>query len=397
MNLLVTRHILNGDLSYSINVAKDTCTDHSIDFELFVFARKCSVVDAEFQYQINEASEWKSDANLTMATCKEISGNVLSGVECGIEGERTRFTWNFSDNDVIRGQDCNIRIILSPNSNVFSFGNVSYYLEQISFSGTGDINTDFNHNIVDINFDGNYICISDDSVYILDSETLKTEEEILVSDPVFAHQKSDENFLVLHDDGDTITEFTLQGAIINVFSNATYLNGAMRFSYNRFMDTLLMASPDTNYVLEISTSQDNFGDVLWTHGDGNSGPQLIRVNAPLDAQYDPNNFAEVYIADTDNDRVLFVDRNTDSKMEYTDVEVEGKTVEISQPYEVSVLRDGFIVVERERENAPYAEERLVHPSILRHEAAKTPSITDTKNAIGKYNNMLFTPIKRAIG
>lgn len=395
MNEVLTTHIANSEVSHTLETVEKSCSSKSIQFKLTLFSWKRILCDARFEYRLTPASAWSGDAVLSSSQSCSVKGNVLSGVEAGQGGSTYAFNWVFSENGFVEGENCEVRIVLSPQPETLSRGDNSTFAEDVSFSLVNHIGTNYDHVVVNRGLTGKALCISGSSVYGLTTSGA-IEWEFSVSNPVYALEKNDGRILVAYNSGNVIGEFTLAGVQIKALTNAARFQNAVKFAYNERLDTVLVAGNTRPYVTEFSWADDNFATILWTHGDGVVGNNPKRLSTPSMALYQPNDYSTIWVADTGNNRVLRVNRNTNTVTLTTACSVSGKTVYLQGPYDLMWAEDGFFVIEQEQKQQLYGETAQSHVGIIRYQSETMPVPVQDENATSAYRNLLFIPLRRTI-
>jgi len=165
---------LQGDVSYLIR--KTLVTPVYIDFELILFGEKWPEVDMAFEYRVSEKEQWLEDAIIISTTANYLKDNKMLGLGISKYGTTHSLRWKYSDNNLIYGQQPQIRLRVLPRIRVFSSAGVDYHTISSEY-GESLINFDgmSRHNCTGINNSGQYMCLGAHSFYVLDS--LDTEEE----------------------------------------------------------------------------------------------------------------------------------------------------------------------------------------------------------------------------
>lgn len=396
MKELVTKQIANGDFSYELEVIEDAFVAKSLGLKLIIFSLFHIKVDVEFQYRTFSLPEWKKDAVLSNAKCDRVSNNVLIGVTASSDGSESSFMWNFAESAVAIGEICDVRLLITPQFDIFSYGDNSTHLERLSMDHVSDIVTNFDHVIVGNVGNGNYFAVSSNGLYILDGDKSLVLTLSPINNPVYAIQMESGNYLVLHDYGATISEYNENAVQLKTFSDAVHFIGAETFVFSENKETILISGGEKHFVIEVSWTNDNFGTVLWTYGNGISGSGDHQLVSPQDAKYDVENLAIIYIADTGNNRVLVINRNTDSVEIVKEVSVDDKRIAIRDPSKLLVTSDQIFVLEREQKTVKYTTNLCNHPSLLRYRARVLPPSSNDRNSVRRYNNIIFTPLLRTI-
>lgn len=392
---ILAQHIANSELAYELSPIEGSSTGTSIRMALTLFSSANAKLDVLFMYRTHGAADWSRDAELECATSDGQNEGTLLGLSSSQTGITHAVEWNFSANGIADGQTCEVRLYIESQPRIFSLGVNSGFDEHVSFQNRNSVGICREHTVVGLNLKGLPLCVGTNSVYGL-NEYEQVVDLFAAPSPVFALQKQDGNYIVVTKYGDAIAEYDSTGAAIKHLVNHVFFDGISHVSYNEHTDSLLVAGGIRHYVTEFSWAVDNFGAVLWQHGNGNAGNNYHQVNAPTSAVFNPAKTNLVYVADTNNDRVLFIDRNTNTSVPIASVLIENAQVQLNRPAYLTVLGDKVAVVEQSPEAVAYQATKLSHPSYLRYLAQNAPPAAYDKNAVSAYNNLLFTPLRRMV-
>jgi hypothetical protein len=165
---------LQGDISYTLR--KILVTSIYIDFELILFGEKWPEVDLAFEYRFSDKDTWFTDAVIIGSTSNYLKGNKLLGLTVSKYGTTHSIRWKYSDNNLIYGQEPQIRLRVLPRIRVFSSAGKNYHSVSSEYGESlVDLDGVSRHDCIGINNSGQYMCLGSSTFYIIDS--LDTEEE----------------------------------------------------------------------------------------------------------------------------------------------------------------------------------------------------------------------------
>ena len=162
---------LQGDVSY--NLRKILVTPIYADFELILLGEKWPEVDLAFEYRFSDKDTWSTDAVIIGSTSTYLKENKLFGLTISKYGTTHSIRWKYSDNNLIYGQNPQIRLRMLPKIRVLSSAGSNYH--SVSYACTVSLDGISRHNCVGINNSGQYMCLGSSTFYVIDS--LDTEEE----------------------------------------------------------------------------------------------------------------------------------------------------------------------------------------------------------------------------
>ena len=157
-----------------------------------------------------------------------------------------------------------------------------------------------------------------------------------LSNPKHAIQIKNGNYLVCDNIGITELDITLTD-IIKAFT----VSGIIFFDYSEENETLLTTNANSGLVSEITWSNVDYGKVLWEAN--------YFLNSPQCATYKQGDTSKIVIADTNNNRIIKVDKTNGiyEPLYYYDVSGVGGLHEMSmfnKPQRVVQYSDGNICV-----------------------------------------------------
>jgi len=399
MKTVIQKKKVNGGISYTITPIENTCSNYSVRLRITLFSTFCTKADISFMYRENDIDGWKTDACLTFSSgCNSVRDNIIIGANCSPDGAECEFIWEYSENKISNGQQYELKLEIIEQPIILSYNLDTTFQEKVSNNDTNNIEIDDFCKIVGYNTDGKKICVKDTSIAIIDNDTGADELSIFpLTTPVYALQKNDGNYIILVDGGSKIEEYTSQNVYVRGVVSNMYFNESINLVYNDDIQTILIAGANRHFVTEISWQANNFGTILWNYGDGVLGNSPDRLSSPLSAAYDPSNYGVIYIADTGNNRVIKVNRDSPSLTTIIDkIEIGDNTIDLLKPIDVSMTNGILNIIEKEQKSQLYSEDKSSHPSIIRYQNNGLPSSPNNENSVPEYGNMLFTPLLRAI-
>ena len=158
---------LQGDISYDFK--KVLVDSVYANFELVAFGEKFKDFDIAFEYRLNDTQNWREDALIVETSAKYFKDNKMYGLSASKEGETNIIKWKYSANNLLYGNTPQIRIRFLPRLRVFGSSGQQHSIASLYGDSLVDFDGISRHNCVGINNDGNYICLGNHSIYIIDS------------------------------------------------------------------------------------------------------------------------------------------------------------------------------------------------------------------------------------
>jgi len=318
---------IQGGVSYDFR--KSVVTSTYIDFDLIVFGEAWYRFDIVFEYRTDSRNVWKTDASIISSTSEYVRGNRILGLTVSQDGTSHSIRWKYSNNNIGYGSDVSIRVRVLPRTQIYGkardIGNiVSNYGDSLV-----ELNDIAGNICVGRNNTGQYICISDISVYILDSlsDTVPVYS-YAVSDPRHAFQINSGRYIVADYGNARVIELDSTMTTIS----KTYVGTCTYADYSEENETLLVAEVLTDDIVEITWSDIDDGTVLWTSN--------YAFSNPVCATYRQGNVDNIIVADPENSRVVKCDRLNGT---YTDIGNYKINKEDVGPFEISALKEPFRV------------------------------------------------------
>jgi len=233
---ITTATAIQGDISYDFRTS--AVTPQYVDFDLVAFGEAWYGFDIAFEYRRNNREAWLTDAIITGSSSDYVKGNRILGLSTSKSGTSHSIRWKYSDNHVLYGSDIDVRIRVLPRTQTYgkarNIGNVvsNYGDSLISLNNIGE-------NIcIGRNNAGQYICITETLIYILDNLSDTTPVySYVVNDPRHAIQINSGRYIVSDYGNDKIIE--LDSIMSSVLK--TYYVKCTYFDYSEENETLLVA------------------------------------------------------------------------------------------------------------------------------------------------------------
>lgn len=377
-----------GDVAVTYEISKAAAIDMS-EIKIKVYGGAYPKVDIAFEYRLSEFENWRSDSVIS-AGPGSIDGNVLKGVDCSIAGHNHIAYWNHKANGLVNGQECMSRMIVLPSPVVFLTSGTTTWAERVS---THDPYASLNRLIVNTDKSGNFICITDLSVDIVDIND-QTLLSISASSPSFALQKPDGNYLILEAGSNTIVETDRDGNFERSMDASVYVSSPNYMSYDDMTENLLISGGLIHKVYEFSWGND-YGDLLWEHGHLSAGSGSDYLDSPHGVAYSDDR-SIVYISDYGNGRLVKIDRKTGDITTSESVDIGDVSLTPNLPKFIHAVGDDSVIIcEGQGEPEYYSAQVDSHPSLKRYKN-KTPSKLVDKDNLQEYNNLLFTPLLHSL-
>lgn len=287
--------ILSGDISYVVRIIY-LCKQY-VDIAISSYSDKWNQFDAKIEYRLNESDGWMSDISISQSTASAYDNNTLYGIQASKYGTQTTLRWKYTKNNANFGQQVDIRLRPCPSFHNFITSQTSHL---VTYNGrksyTNLVASSQNRKPISFNNNGKYICLKNDSVYVIDQLSLP-EDQIEVSydglsSPSHASQIDSGNYLVADTDNNRVIEISEDMSSI---SNTYAVSSPVFTDYaHEGKLTLITAG---NFVYEVSMDS---GNLIWQY------PSAL--NNPSSATYAHNNTDEIVISDYGNNRIIIYDR-----------------------------------------------------------------------------------------
>lgn len=171
-----------------------------------------------------------------------------------------------------------------------------------------------------------------------------------VSNPNHAIQIYSGNYLVSDFGNNRIIELD---STLSTLVRAYFTSGVVFFDYSEDNETLLLTYGSSNTIVEVTWSELDFGTILWQ--------STASFNNPQCATYKQDNVNQIVIADMDNNRICFYDRNLDSYRYISRYKISSDDTSTSEmadlykPYRIYQYSNGNIcVIEKEGRTVDFA-------------------------------------------
>lgn len=232
---ITTATAIQGGISYDLR--KSAVTLQYVDFDLLTFGEAWYGFDICFEYRTDAREKWLTNASIISSTSEYVRGNRILGLSTSKNGNSHAIRWKYSDNNVIYGSDINIRIRILPRTQMYSkargIGNI------VSNYGNGliDLNGISENICIGRNNSGQYICINETLVYIVDSLSDTTPlYSYVVSDPRHVVQINSGRYIIADYGNDRVIE--LDEKMTTILK--TYYVKCVYFDYSEENETLLI-------------------------------------------------------------------------------------------------------------------------------------------------------------
>ena len=339
----LTSSILQGDIV--TNIRKTVVTDSYVDYEIVSFSDKWQSFDIDFEYRLDERNSWIKDAVLSSSDVRFIRGNRLYGFGASTSGETSTFRWEYAQNNLFRGNIPEIKISILPRISVFSQAGDTYSVSKVYGQSFVDLDGFSTYKCIGYNNDGNYMCVTDTSFFIVDSliATTPLYELTGLSSPTYARQIASGDYIICQSGAAYQYDSTLTTQKI---SYTSALSDFVYFDYSEENEILLLTDQTGNTVYEISWSLPDNGALLWTYSS--------TLTLPSCATYKQKDVSVIFIADTGVNNIVRVNRfgDTDSfrrfKINSNDTNVENSIAGFNMPLRVFGFSSGdMCVVEKQ--------------------------------------------------
>ena len=376
-----------GDVFVSFELIK-TKTKGLSEIRAILYGEAFPFLDIALEYRLSEFDEWKTDAKISSGPNLGIEGNIFRGLQCSSSGTEYSIYWNHLANGLPDGNKCEIRLKPLHSPVVFLSSNFGVYVERPI---TNELEASLDNFAVNTNRSGDYICMTETSMDVVSREDKQTVLSVGgLSNPAYAIQKPDGNYLILDSGNNLVIETTSEGATERTLDISSYVDNPIGFAYDDFIGTILVTGGYVPKVYEF-TWGDEYGDLLWSHGDASPGSGENQLDSPFGVSYGDDR-SVVYVADFGNNRVVGIDRKTDSVSIIDSVTVNGVNLAVKYPKFLRAVKDGSLfVLEMQGEEENYARNIGNHPAIQRFLSASAESV-GKKDDLPEYGNLMFSPL-----
>jgi hypothetical protein len=384
--------ISQGDAIASLSL-KPTGISGMSEVHIKLYGVAFPFLDIAFEYKTYESEYWKTDAVLISGDGLDKDGNILKGLECSTFGKDHIVYWSHKSNGLADGQECLIRARILPSTSVFLSSEFGTWEERISNHHPECVVSKF---VVNKDRDGNLICVSTSSIEIVDTSGLLVASIPTAGTPSFALQKTDGNYLILDSDNNQIIEIGSNYIdLVRTTDISAYVNGPLHMAYDDSIKNLLVSGGSIPKVYEFTYGEEDYGTLLWEHGDGTIGSGTAQLDSPYGVTYDEDR-SIVYVADYGNDRIVKIDRRETSPQILSSIQIGDAQIPVNLPKFIQATgNESFLIVEGQGEQEYYSRDLETHPSLKRYNN-NSPDKTGDKDDLPEYNNLLFSPLLNVI-
>ena len=394
--------LLQGDISCYLSVPSINFADGTADIDIRMFSGQFDKANVSIEYRTGTDGAWQTDMAIATDASLLSRDNSIYGMPCSRWGAKNTVRWIFGQNGITPGTYFELKVMISPVCNLFSHVSPYSSVETVLSHESNNIEAITDHKIVNKDSAGNYLCVSATEFYVLDRQANKILTVGGLNNPKHAQENLDglngSTYIVLDSGNNSIAEYTSTGAPVKYFFGGAILDNPPYFYYDAFTRNILVSGGAIPKVYEISWDDLDIGTVLWSHGQPVIGGDDSHLDHPLGVSYDSGNRDVVLIADSWNKRIVMVDRTppveTVTNLYNVTFEDGVVVVPIVNCYRVFMVDGTVVISEDTGEPQFFGTTPATHPTLNRALAGR--SVTDSKNKLEQYRNLVFAPLKRTL-
>ena len=333
-----TSSLLNGEISYYFRIIE--LTKEYADIEIVAYSITWEQFDVVIEYRLGEDYDWMDDIAITKTSADNFYKNVIYGLSASQYGTSNTFRWRFIQNDIVYGEDIQLKLGIPPRVRNYSTCFTTHALTEVY----GESNVDFvtasqSRKVISKDRDGNYICIKDDLVYTI-ARLSQPESAIIyswanVSDPRHVFHTESGTYIIADYGNNRVIELnSTMTAIVNSYAVAN----PVFVDYCHEDKTTLITAGNVVYevVLEL-------GSLIWQ--------SAFSLSSPSSATYAYDDSDEIIICDYGNNRIVVYDRSTGVSTNiprYYIRSTAGEHFDFYRPFRAYKIYDGTICIIEER-------------------------------------------------
>lgn len=331
--------LVQGDIQYSLQTTSVSSTN--INFTLIAYSERWNSFDISFLYRSNKEEEWRNDAFIEYASVEKVNKNHIVGLDASKYGSINAFSWNYSKNSLVYGENIEVKISALPRIKQFSSGPKNAISQAFSdnmayLDGIASVKP------IGTNKEGNIVCISPSQIFIradINSPNLHIRGGFV--DISHAVQINSKNYIVADRSSSQI--FELDESLATILQTVSVPN-VEYFEYNEETETLLVTRKSDNLIEEYTWGDGDYGTLLW--GSTSS------LYYPEAASYKTDDATRIVVADSKN-RIALISRDLNETRyisKFSFYEDESSFAEITnfyKPFRVFWTGETIYIVEKE--------------------------------------------------
>lgn len=336
--------LVQGDISYAFRTS--ALSNSTVDFAMVAYSEKWTKFDISFEFRAKREETWRKDAFLILSNANKIDGNKVIGLDASKYGAINLIRWDFAKNAITYGENIEVKINILPRVKHFSSSTLCSISSHVYGSQLSDIDRITTEVIIlNLNNDGNYICSNFEKNAIIIRENPNGPN--LLGKSSFnnishAIQMPNRSYLVADYGAGQILELDENLVSITKTLSVTY---PVFFEYNEKDETVLVTRKNANSVEEYTWRDDGYGELIWQSS--------ISLSNPESASYKTNDYDQIVVADSNNNRVVLIDRVSNATnyiSSFHFYEEQSSDVEILnfyKPFRVFWSEDKVYIIEKE--------------------------------------------------
>ena len=312
---------IQGDVSLEYD--QSIVTNDYVDFKLIAFAEKWDQFDIAFEYRKDARDPWQEDAVIIQTTATYLKDNKLFGLNASKAGVTHLIRWKYSDNHLLYGNVPEIRIRILPRIRIFGKTGNAYSISSIYGDSFADFTNMSLNKCIGINNSNQFMCVDKATFFVMNS--LSDFSWVYwytgLSNPSYAIQINSGRYIVSDYSNNRVIELDSTLSTITKLYNITL---PIFFDYSEENEILLITSTGSR-ITEVSWSDLSYGTIIWQSDN--------ILNNPGSATYRQEDVNQIIIADTDNNRIVKYDKDSQAYSFITYYKLS--TTDISTIHEIS--------------------------------------------------------------